>query len=118
MATLAEGSSASCRFDYHDATASRALRITVEDLKEPGQATSAYKTRCGAGPTALRAIGNEACSQEINGQTYGAEVIGRVRNQIFTITLTTSARHDPFMPRQALQDNVRDIAEQVAGALF
>ena len=73
---------------------------------------NAYKARCGAGATALRAIGNEACAVEIKGQTYGQEVIGRVRDQIFTVTLTTT------VPKDALQEKARNIAEQVAGALF
>jgi hypothetical protein len=118
MATLAEGGSAACSFDYHDATASRVLKITVEEVKDPGQAMSAYKARCGAGATPLPAIGNEACAAEIKGPAYGEEVIGRVRDQIFTITVTTSAQHDPFMPKEALEEKARNIAEQVAGALF
>ena len=118
MATLAEGSSAACSFDYHDATVSRVLKITVEEVKDPGQAMSAYKARCSAGATPLRAIGNEACAAEVKGQTHGVEVIGRVRDQVFTVTVTTSAQHDPFMPREALEEKTRNIAEQVAGALF
>jgi hypothetical protein len=118
MATLAEGSSAACSFDYHDATASRVLKITVEEVKDPGQAMSAYKARCSAGATPLPAIGNEACAIEVKGQTHGGEVIGRVRDQVFTVTVTTSAQHDPFMPKETLEEKAKNIAEQVAGALF
>lgn len=118
MATLSEGSRAACSFDYHDTTASRVLKITVEEGKDPGQAMKAYKAHCGAGTTALPAIGNEACAVEIKGQTYGEEVIGRVRDQIFTVTITTSTRNDPSMSRDALEEKTRNIAEQVAGAPF
>ena len=48
----------------------------------------------------------------------GEQVIGRVRDQVFTVTITTSARNDPSMSRDALREKTRNIAEQVAGALF
>lgn len=118
MATLSQGSRAACSFVYHDATASRELKITVEEVKDPGQAIGAYKARCSAGASPLQAIGNEACAAEIKGQTYGQEVIGRVRDQVFTVTITTSKRNDPSMSRDALKEKTRNIAEQVAGALF
>jgi hypothetical protein len=118
MATLAEGSHAACSFDYRDGAASRVLKITVDQTQDDAQAISDYKARCSVGAAPLSGIGNEACSVAAKGQTYGQEVIGRVRDQIFTITLTTSAQHDPLMPQEAMQERVRNIAEQVAGALF
>ncbi len=120
MATLAEGSKTACDFTYHDATASRELKITVEEVKDAQQAITAYKARCGSKVTSLRGIGNEAviCAVESKGKSYGQQVIGIVRNQIFTVTVTTSARKDPAMPREALAEKSRDISEQVAGALF
>src|ERR1700730_4637005 len=118
MATLSQGSREVCSFVYHDGAASRELKITVEEVKDAGQATSAYKARCGAGASPLQAIGNEACAAEIKGQTFGQQVIGRVRDQVFTVTITTSTRNDPSMSRDALEEKTRNIAEQVAGALF
>ena len=52
------------------------------------------------------------------GKSYGEQVIGIVRDQIFTVTVTTSAKEDPAMPREALKEKSRNISEQVAGALF
>lgn len=120
MATLAEGSKAECDFTYHDATASRELKITVEEVKDARQAMTAYQGRCGSGVTPLRAIGNEAvtCAVNSKGKSYGQQVIGIVRDQIFTVTVTTSAKKDPAMPREALEEKSRNISEQVAGALF
>lgn len=120
MATLAEGGKAACDFTYHDSTASRELKITVEEVKDAQQAMSAHKARCGSHVTALRGIGNEAvtCAVESKGKSYGEQVIGIVRDQIFTVTLTTSAKKDPAIPREALEERSRNIAEQVAGALF
>jgi len=120
MATLAEGSRAACSFVYHNATASRELRITMEQVQDPSQAMTAYKARCSGVASPLQAIGNEAvtCAADIKGQAHGEQVIGRVRDQIFTVTITTSVRNDPSMSRDALEERVRNIAEQVAGALF
>jgi hypothetical protein len=122
MATLALGSRAACNFAYHDATASRELRITVvEEVKDPPEAMAASgRTRCGSGAKPLQAIGNEAvtCAADTKGQTYGQQIIGRVRDQIFTVTVTTSAQNDPFLPGEALEQKLRNVAEQVAGALF
>jgi hypothetical protein len=120
MATLSQGSAAACRFDYHDATASRELRITVDQGKDPSPGLAAYTTQCSGAAAPLRAIGNEAvaCAVDTKGHTHGAEVIGRVRDQIFTVTVTTNMRNDPSMPREALEEKTRNIAEQVAGALF
>ena len=120
MATLAEGGRAACDFSYHDATASRELKITVEEVKDPQQAMTAYKARCSSGVTPLRAIGNEAvtCAVDSKGQSYGQQVIGVVRDQIFTVTVITSAKNDPVMPQEVLEEKSRNISEQVAGALF
>src|SRR5271170_2248001 len=49
-----------CEFTYQDATGFRALRISVEQSKDPIQTLSLRKTECGSGASALRAIGNEA----------------------------------------------------------
>jgi hypothetical protein len=120
MATLAEGGKAACDFTYHDATASRELKITVEDVAGAQQAMTAYKARCASPSTPLRGIGNEAvtCAVVQKGKSHGQQVIGIVRDQIFTVTVITSAKKDPVMPREALEEKSRDISEQVAGALF
>src|SRR5580698_2232041 len=105
MAILAEGGKVACDFTYHDATASRELKITVDEVEDVQQAMSAYKARCGSSVTPLRAIGNEAvtCTVDSKGKSYGQQVIGIVRDQIFTVTLITNAKKDPVMPREALE---------------
>jgi hypothetical protein len=120
VAILAQGGKAACDFTYHDPTASRELKITVEEVQDAQQAISAYKARCGSHVTALRGVGNEAvtCAVVSKGKSYGQQVIGVVRDQIFTVTVTTSAKKDPVMPREALEERSRNISEQVAGALF
>jgi hypothetical protein len=120
MATLAKGSREACSFIYHDANASRELRITMDKVQAPSQAMASYKAHCSGEPSPLRAIGNEAvmCAADIKGQVEGEQIIGRVRDQVFTVTITTSARKDPFMSRDDLKEKTRNIAEQVAGAMF
>src|SRR5258708_19030665 len=97
MATLSQGSAAACSFDYHDATASRELRITVDQVKDPGRGLAAYTTQCTSAAAPLQAIGNEAvtCAADTKGHTHGEQGIGRVRDQIFTVKVTTSGPHDP-----------------------
>jgi hypothetical protein len=120
MATLSQGSREACSFLYHDATASRELRITMNEVQDPSHVMTSYKARCSGEASPLQAIGNEAvmCAADTKGQADGEQVIGRVRDQVFTITITTSARNDPSMSRDELKEKTTNIAEQVAGALF
>jgi hypothetical protein len=120
MATLSQGSREACSFVYHDATASRELRITTEEVQNPRQAMTSYKAHCSGEASPLRGVGNEAvmCAADVKGQADGEQVVGRVRGQVFTVTITTSVRNDPAMSSDALKEKTRDIAEQVAGALF
>lgn len=120
MAVLTGLSATVCDFTYQDPVASRTLKITVEQAKDPDQTFIAYRKQCGVTATALRAVGNEAwmCEADARGQIYGEQVIGRVRDNIFTVLLSTSLRDDPSIPRETLEEKVRTIAEQVAGSLF
>lgn len=69
---------------------------------------AAHAVTCGPGPSPLKAIGNEAviCTE---GRT--AKVVGRVRDKIFTITVTSSKP-------DTLREKALRVAEQVAGNLF
>jgi hypothetical protein len=120
MATLSQGSREACGFVYHDATALRELRITTEQVQVPNQAITSAKAHCSGEASPLQGVGNEAvmCAANVKGQAEGEQVIGRVRDQVFTVTITTTARNDPSMSRDELKEKTRNIAEQVAGALF
>ena len=113
-------SSTACNFTYRDGKALRMLRITVAEAKNPNQTMSGYKLQCGSRATPLRGIGNEAvlCSGDARLHAYSEQVIGRVRNQVFTVTVSTSMRNDPSMGREALQEKAENVAEEVAGNLF
>jgi hypothetical protein len=118
MATLSLGSREACSFVYHDASASRELRITTEQVQDASQVMTSAKAHCSSEASPLQGVGNEAVMCSTDGKGQGEQVIGRVRDQVFTVTITTTARNDPSMSRDELKDKTRNIAEQVAGALF
>jgi hypothetical protein len=95
------------------------LRIMVQPLKAVNNAVASHKSLCTSAPVALKAIGNEAisCSADV-GYSRGEQVIGRVRNRLFIVTVSSTIAQDPSATRQLLQEKARTIAEQIAGALF
>jgi hypothetical protein len=96
-----------------------ALRIMVQPLKDVGKAVASHESLCTSAPVALKAIGNEAvsCSADV-GYSRGEQVIGRVRDRLFIVTVSSTIAQDPSATRQLLQEKARTIAEQIAGALF
>jgi|SRR5271170_2402589 len=95
------------------------LRIMVQPLKDTCKAVASHESQCTSAPTALKAIGSEAvsCSADV-GYSRGEQVIGRVRDRLFIVTVSSTMAQDPAMTRQLLQEKARNIAEQIAGALF
>jgi hypothetical protein len=95
------------------------LRIMVQPLKDVSKAVASHESLCTSSPVALKAIGNEAvsCSADV-GYSRGEQVIGRVRDRLFIVTVSSTIAQDPSATRQLLQEKARTIAEQIAGALF
>jgi hypothetical protein len=118
MASPTEVNATSCSFTVHSYSGVNRLRITVEQVKDPDQVFNAYKAKCSSGISPLPAIGNKAivCSADKKGNSE--EVIGQVRDSIFTITLSTSVKKDPSMPQEVLHERIKLAAEQVSGNLF
>ncbi len=118
MASLSEINATTCRFTYRSDGGVRELRITVEQAKDPEQAFLAHKTRCGSSASALPAIGNEAimCSADKKGRSE--EVIGRVRDNVFTILLSTTVEKDSILTKEVLVEKAGFAAEQISGNLF
>lgn len=75
---------------------------------------------CGARAETLQAIGNEAvfCASQTPGASASELALGRVRDQVFTIALTTSLKNDRQLTTDALRARLYTAAEQVAGNLF
>jgi hypothetical protein len=98
----------------------RVLRITVEVVQAPHDRYTQAVQNCGATPLELRAIGNEAIECFVEDRKGGstARVVSRVRDQLFTITISTAMKNDPILDRDALKAKIGVAAEQVAGNLF
>ena len=96
-----------------------ALRIMVQPLKDVNRAVATHESLCTSPPAALKAIGNEAvsCSADV-GYSRGEQVIGRVRDRLFIVAVSSTMAQDSLMTRPALKEKARLIAEQVSGALF
>lgn len=106
------GDDASCRFIRHDGSLLSELGIEVETMPSPAKDFPSYAARCHSAGVPLKAIGNEAqaCSDEA-----AEQVIGRVRDRVFLIRITTG---DRSAQPAILRDKARKVAEQVAGILF
>ncbi len=100
----------SCEYVQGSGGQEKVLRIEV-------RAASAEHARCGAGASALKAIGNEAqaCAYAGKEGWLGEQVVGRVRDQAFLVRITTN---DRSATAAALPEKARNVAEQVAGFLF
>lgn len=106
-----------CEFVRRQGTLLYSLRIDVQTMSAPKSQFASFKAQCGTRVEALRAIGNEAvaCSHEPDKERTSEQVIGRVRDRAFLVRLSTT---DSSLPRDAIREKARSVAEQVAGILF
>lgn len=119
--TAADGAQpAVCKFTEKGEGMARTLTITVELSTEAHARMTAVAQACGSGAEPLNAIGNEAvfCAADIRRGELGERAVGRVRNQVFTINISSTMRDDPILTRDALKSRIYTAAEQVAGNLF
>jgi len=109
-----------CTFVQSTEGGTHTLRIAVEQTSDfLARLESEYKA-CGTEPSPLTAIGNEArmCDADDHQKLFAERVVGRVRDQVFTITISSTIRHDSILNREALKIRIYTAAEQVAGNLF
>jgi hypothetical protein len=109
-----------CTFVQSMAGGTHTLRIAVEQTPDfLARLESEYK-ECGTEPSPLTAIGNEAriCDADDRQKLFAERVVGRVRDQVFTITISSTIKHDSILNRDALKTRIYTAAEQVAGNLF
>jgi hypothetical protein len=108
---------ARCVFTQQSAATRRTLSITVETVADPHARLLALEQSCRPASETLRAIGNEAVFCSVKG---GVEehLFGRVRDQVFTISLASSSRQDGVLTPFALKTRIATAAEQVAGNLY
>lgn len=119
---LAErGKPALCTFAERTNKPMRTFQISVETAPDGhNQYLAALRRACGSSSTPLSAIGNEAatCTRDRHGNLIQSLAVGRVRDQIFTVTLSTSVKDDPVLTPAMLKMKVGIAAEQVSGSLF
>lgn len=110
-----------CLFRSQTGSSADLLRIsvtTVDDLQNADQEFVSREKRCASSSVPLKAVGNGAvlCTAD-TARFRGVQVIGRVRNSIFTIEIHSHSRRSAAT-RNLLQEKIEEVANQVAGALF
>ena len=105
-----------CEFVRRDGSTESALRIEVETIGGPAEFAS-RAAQCGSGAEALKAIGNEAVACTYAGKKgqRAEQVLGRVRDQVFLVRISTN---DESAAAKDLREKARKVAEQIAGFLF
>jgi hypothetical protein len=117
---IGAGETAVCEFTQQGTNFKRILRVTVEVAPDFHARQEALARSCGGDAVPLKAIGNEAliCSANDPKNGQGERVVGRVRDQLFTIAIYTTLKGDPILTREALKARIGTAAEQIAGNLF
>lgn len=108
-----------CDFTRNPGPAASMLKIDVHTMTNPSKDFGAYLAQCGGPTQPLKAIGNEAVQCFSSSNAKGEErIIGRVRDRAFIISLKASPPYRTSSSKAELSDEARNLAEQVAGALF
>ncbi len=110
-----------CKFSRQQATAVFQLRISITKMNDVAKQFSAFLAQCPPKSPPLRAIGNEAVTCTVEGKDGqpAENVIGRVRETAFVISVSSSIQEDDLqMTKQMRHNKAILIAEQVAGILF
>jgi hypothetical protein len=96
------------------------LKIAVHTMALPSKDFAAYLAQCSGTPVPLKAIGNEAiqCVPSKSSDNGGEQIIGRVRDRAFVIDIKRGSAKQSTSLQNGLSEEARNIAEQVAGALF
>ena len=118
--SAATGQPAVCTFTGQNDVITRVLQIQVITVPDAEAHLKVLKKSCTSETIPLQAIGNEAvsCISDDRSGRLGARIVGRVRDQVFTIRISSSQKHDSVLTRSAIQRIINTAAEQVAGNLF
>jgi hypothetical protein len=109
---------AACQFIRERDGVSSELRIEVLTMETPRSEFASHAAQCGPDSAPLQAIGNEAVvciPDEGKSGKRAAQLVGRVRNRIFTVLVSTT---DSSTALNVLREKARAVGEQVAGDLF
>jgi hypothetical protein len=110
----------SCDFARKVDSGTDTLHITVKTMSDQAKEFPTFLALCGGPTVALRGIGNEAVQCVIKNTPGKAEqqVIARVRDRAFVLTITRHAPEPTSASGDALRDDTRNTAEQIAGSIF
>jgi hypothetical protein len=119
-ATIEVNNTGVCLFRLQNGAGEDVLHISVIEAnspESPGKEIASHKISCTSPETQLKAVGNEAvlCASDSE-SSRGEQVVGRVRNRIFTVAISTGRASE--VTRDLLAEKAEEIAKQVAGALF
>jgi hypothetical protein len=108
-----------CDFSSGQASAASTLQIAVHTMDTPSQDFALFLSQCAGTRIPLRAIGTDAVQcVAANGASAGQEeIIARVRERAFILTVHRGGTAPP-VPKDGLSEDTRNIAGQVAEALF
>lgn len=115
------GRPAACSFTRTTSDGRRELLIMVDRTTSAAHdRLAAMEQECGGPSARLRAIGNEAvlCGKQGHGARTSESALGRVRDQIFSITLSSTIRDDSDFADENLTVRLTTASEQVAGNLY
>ena len=116
------GGARTCLFRLQNETHADVLRIAVisaEPMEKTQREMKVYETSCTSSEAPLKAIGNEAILCISNTKTSrGQLIVGRVRNNVFTVTVSTSTGNISKVTQDTLAQRAEEVARQVAGSLF
>jgi len=109
-----------CNFLRREGSVVNELHISVDILTDIPKQFPTFLSQCPPNSAPLRAIGNEAvmCSTQGKGEPFAEKVVGRVRNQAFVVSVSSTLTDDPSMTQPMRRQKANLIAEQVAGILF
>ena len=109
-----------CKFTRQEGAATHELRISVTLMTDIPKQFPTYLTQCPPKSPPLPATGNEAvtCTIHTKDNHYAEMVVGRVRDQAFAVSISSTIQGDPSMTQKMRREKSNQIAEQVAGILF
>jgi hypothetical protein len=109
-----------CKFSRQQGAATHELRISVSLMIDIPKHFLSHLAECPPKSPRLPATGNEAvtCSTHTKENHYAELVVGRVRNQAFVVSVSSTVQDDPSMTQAMRREKSNQIAEQVAGILF
>jgi hypothetical protein len=107
-----------CDFKRTEHSGVSSLTIAVHTMATPSKDFASYLAACAGTKVPLTAIGNEAVQCALNDGSGGEQIIGRVRERAFVIDLKRGSTGHRTSAASGISEEARNVAEQVAGALF